>query len=86
MQLWFDFLSGYDLQIQIIIQIMTCDLKIKKTNQFKCDCDFDLQYCDLFQGLAERGGPEARVDEFTVAETMPLSTIDPEVANPLRNG
>ena len=52
MQLWFDFLSGYDLQIQIIIQIMTCDLKIKKTNQFKCDCDFDLQYCDLYRGLA----------------------------------
>ena len=51
MQLWFDFLSGYDLQIQIILQIMKCDLKIKKTNQFKCDCDFDLQYCDLFQGL-----------------------------------
>ena len=45
------FLSGYDLQIQIILQIMKCDLGIKKTNQFKCDCDFDLQYCDLFQGL-----------------------------------
>ena len=26
--------------------------------------------------------PEARPDEFTVAETRPLSTIDPEVANP----
>ena len=51
MQFWFDFLSGDDLQIQIILQIMKCDLKIKKTNQFKCDCDFDLQYCDLFQGL-----------------------------------
>ena len=30
---------------------MICDLKINKTNQFKYDCDFDLQYCDLFRGL-----------------------------------
>ena len=45
------FLSCDDLQIQIILQIMKCDLKIKNTNQFKCDCDFDLQYCDLFRGL-----------------------------------
>ena len=56
----FDFLSGDDLQIQIILQIMKCDLKIKKTNQFKCDCDFDLQYCDLFQGLGKAMGQDTR--------------------------